>query len=109
MLWKLISSLWQLTKLEESALTPWVHQGSVVGLIEPLRGGSSGSVLSIIMQLVRERWLQFIYSKTNVFRNFPARSVFGLLKNSFGSPVSTMFPPSKKTILSATAFANSIS
>ena len=46
MLWKLISSLWQLTKLEESALTPSVHQGSVVGLIEPLRGGRSGSVLS---------------------------------------------------------------
>ena len=49
MLWKLISSLWQLTKLEESALTPWVHQGSVVGLIEPLRGGRSGSGLSIML------------------------------------------------------------
>ena len=53
MLWKLISSLWQLTKLEESALTPSVHQGSVVGLIEPLRTFGSGSVLSLICQVAQ--------------------------------------------------------
>jgi len=53
MLWKLISSLWQLTKLEESALTPSVHQGSVVGLIEPLRAFGSGSVLSLICQVAQ--------------------------------------------------------
>ena len=47
MLWKLISSLWQLTKLEESALTPSVHKGSVVGFIGPLRAERSGSVLSM--------------------------------------------------------------
>ena len=53
MLWKLISSLWQLTKLEESALMPSVHQGSVVGLIEPLRAFGSGSVLSLICQVAQ--------------------------------------------------------
>jgi len=48
----------------ESAWSPSVHQGSVVGLIEPLRGGGSGSVLSMtdkyISAVEQRKWFSII-------------------------------------------------
>ena len=100
MLCKPSSSLWQLTKLKESALTPWVHQGSVVGLIEPLRGGGSGSVLSLICQVAQcvlinnnclplfKLFLKLTFFSLRVFSinyflaNFPISSYFYIISLS---------------------------
>ena len=93
-------TLWQLTKLEESALTPSVHQGSVVGLIEPLRAFGSGSVLSLICQVAQcvlinnnclplfKLFLKLTFFSLRVFSinyflaNFPISSYFYIISLS---------------------------
>ena len=100
MLCKPSSSLWQLTKLKESALTPSVHKGSVVGFIEPLQAFGSGSVLSLICQVAQcvlinnnclplfKLFLKLTFFSLRVFSinyflaNFPISSYFYIISLS---------------------------